>query len=80
MNSCAAPAWLLATIVCLRQFVTRTAPGVMIAQLSEAFGLSTVAVASIASVFYYGYSRLSLVTGLALDRLGARIGKFHSEH
>jgi len=73
MKSRAAAAWLLAAIVYLYQFVIRGAPGLMIGQLSEALGLGAVAVASLASVFYYGYSPFSLVAGLALDRLGARI-------
>jgi MFS family permease len=73
MKSRAAAAWFLAAMVYLHQFVNRTAPGLMIAQLSDAFGLSTVAVASLAGVFYYGYCSFSLVAGLALDRIGARI-------
>ena len=39
-------------------------------QLSEGFGLSTAAVASLVGLFYYGYSPFSLVAGVALDRLG----------
>src|SRR5258706_6310235 len=50
----------------------RSAPSVMMAQLSEAFGLSTLGVASIVGLFYYGYSPFSLVAGAAMDRLGPR--------
>src|SRR6187397_2207003 len=42
----------------------------MMPQLSAAFGLSTMGVASMAGLFYYGYSPFSLVAGVAMDRLG----------
>ena len=44
----------------------------MMPQLSEAFGLSALGVASIVGLFYYGYSPFSLVAGAAMDRLGPR--------
>jgi MFS family permease len=44
----------------------------MMPQLSDAFGLTTMAVASMAGLFYYGYSPFSLVAGAAMDRLGPR--------
>jgi MFS family permease len=45
---------------------------VMMPQLSDAFGLSAMGVASLAGLFYYGYSPFSLVAGVAMDRLGPR--------
>jgi MFS family permease len=44
----------------------------MMPQLSEAFGLSAMGVASMAGLFYYGYSPFSLVAGVTLDRFGPR--------
>src|SRR5688572_13248264 len=44
----------------------------MMPELSEAFGISATAVASMVGLFYYGYSPFSLVAGTALDRLGPR--------
>ncbi len=41
-------------------------------ELSNAFGLTPVAVAAIVGLFYYGYSPFSLVAGAAMDRLGPR--------
>jgi MFS family permease len=41
-------------------------------QLSEAFGLSAMGVASMVGLFYWGYSPFSLVAGAAMDRLGPR--------
>jgi MFS family permease len=44
----------------------------MMPQLSEAFGISSLGMASILGLFYYGYSPFSLVAGTAMDRLGPR--------
>jgi len=65
-------AWLLAAVYYFYQYVLRSAPAVMMPELSEAFGLSAIGVASLAGLFYYGYSPFSLVAGVALDRWGAR--------
>ena len=65
-------AWLLAAVYYFYQYSLRSAPGVMIPQLSDAFGLSALGVASLIGLFYYGYSPFSLVAGAAMDRLGAR--------
>jgi MFS family permease len=68
----AAVAWLVAAIYYFYQYALRSAPAVMMPQLSEAFGLSAMGVASLAGLFYWGYSPFSLVAGAALDRLGPR--------
>jgi MFS family permease len=71
-GAAAAVAWLVTAIYYLHQYALRSAPAVMMPQLSEAFGLSSVAVASLVGIFYYGYSPFSLVAGAALDRFGPR--------
>ena len=68
----AAVAWVLTAVYYFYQYALRSAPSVMVPQLSEAFGVSTLGVASIAGLFYYGYSPFSLVAGAAMDRLGPR--------
>src|SRR5262245_56343042 len=65
-------AWLLAAVYYFYQYSLRSAPAVMMPQLSEAFGLGAMGVASVVGMFYYGYSPFSLVAGAAIDRLGAR--------
>jgi MFS family permease len=50
----------------------RSAPAVMVPELSGAFGLSAVGVASLVGLFYYGYAPFSLVAGVAMDQLGPR--------
>ena len=68
----AAIAWMLAAIYYFYQYALRSAPAVMMPELSSAFGISSLAVASIVGLFYYGYSPFSLVAGAAMDRLGPR--------
>ena len=68
----AAVAWLLTAVYYFYQYALRSAPAVMMPQLSEAFGLSALGVASIIGLFYYGYSPFSLVAGAAMDRMGPR--------
>ena len=65
-------AWVLTAIYYFYQYSLRSAPSVMMPQLSEAFGVSALGVASIVGLFYYGYSPFSLVAGAAMDRLGPR--------
>src|SRR4051812_39422807 len=70
--SAAGVAWLLTAIYYFYQYVLRTAPSVMMPQLSEGFAISSLGVASLLGVFYYAYAPFSLVAGAALDRMGAK--------
>jgi MFS family permease len=65
-------AWLITAVYYFYQYTLRSAPAVMMPQLSEAFGLSATGVASMVGLFYYGYSPFSLVAGVAMDGLGPR--------
>ena len=65
-------AWLVTAVYFFYQYALRSAPAVMMPELSAAFGLSAAGVASLLGMFYYGYSPFSLVAGAALDRFGAR--------
>jgi MFS family permease len=65
-------AWLITAVYYFYQYTLRSAPSVMMPELSDAFGLSAMAVASMSGLFYYGYSPFSLVAGAAMDRLGPR--------
>ena len=68
----AAIAWLITAVYYFYQYTLRSAPAVMMPQLSEAFGLSAMGVASIVGLFYYAYSPFSLVAGVAMDQIGPR--------
>jgi len=48
-------AWLVAALYYFYQYVLRSAPAVMMPELSQAFGLTAMGVASLAGLFYYGY-------------------------
>ena len=65
-------AWVLTAVYYFYQYALRSAPAVMMPELSNAFGISPLGVASIVGLFYYGYSPFSLVAGAAMDRIGPR--------
>src|SRR5580765_5970457 len=65
-------AWLLVAVYYFYQYALRSAPSVMMPQLTEAFGVNALGVSAIVGMFYYGYSPFSLVAGSAIDRFGAR--------
>jgi MFS family permease len=66
-------AWLVTSLYYFYQYVARSAPAVMMPQLGEAFGLSAAGLAALIGLFYYGYSPFSLIAGVAMDQLGARL-------
>jgi MFS family permease len=65
-------AWVMALLFYVLEYSTRSAPGVMIPQLEQAFGTNGVGIGSILGSYYYTYSIASLVAGLTLDRFGAK--------
>ena len=65
-------AWILTAVYYFYQYALRSAPAVMMPELSNAFGLTPLGVASIVGLFYYGYSPFSLIAGAAMDRIGPR--------
>lgn len=71
-NRTAFTAWFVAALFYFYQYVQRSAPSVMIPQLSDAFGTTALNVASIVALFYYGYSTFSLAAGGAMDSLGPK--------
>lgn len=64
-------AWILTALFYAYQYALRSAPAVMMPQLSDSLGLSAIGLASLIGLFYYGYSPFALVSGAAIDRLGA---------
>ena len=65
-------AWLITSIFYFYQYVMRSAPSVMMPQLSDAFGMTAAGLASLVGLFYYGYAPFSLIAGIAMDQLGPR--------
>ena len=65
-------AWGFCLVFYFGQYALRSAPGVMVPELTSAFGLTTVGVSSLLGLYYYTYSTFAIVAGASLDRLGAK--------
>jgi MFS family permease len=65
-------AWACALAFYFLEYAARSAPAVMIPELSQTFGVTPLGVSSILGMYYYTYSATSLVAGVLLDRLGAK--------
>src|SRR6478752_1465291 len=50
----------------------RSAPAVMMPDLTQAFGMTAVGIASLVGLFYWGYAPFSLIAGVAMDQVGPR--------
>ena len=65
-------AWAFALLFYLLEYAVRSAPSVMIPELSTAFATSPKGVTSVIGMYYLTYSVTSLIAGIALDKLGAK--------
>jgi MFS family permease len=65
-------AWAFCLLFYFGQYALRSAPGVMVPELTAAFGLSVLGVSSLIGLYYYTYSVFAIVAGASLDRLGAK--------
>ena len=54
-------AWLLVAVYYFYQYALRSAPSVMMPQLSDAFSVNALGVSAIVGMFYYGYSPSALL-------------------
>ena len=70
------PAFVVAWAFCLlfyfMEYVVRSAPSVMLPELTKAFGLTTVGLSSLVGLYYYTYASFAVVAGAAVDRWGAK--------
>lgn len=65
-------AWLFCLLFYFLQYAVRSAPSVMIPELTAAFSLSALGVSSLLGVYYYTYSTFAIIAGASLDRWGAK--------
>ena len=65
-------AWLFTSLFYFYQYMLRSAPAVMMPELTAGYGTTAAGLASLIGLFYYGYAIFSLVSGVAIDQLGAR--------
>jgi MFS family permease len=69
-------AWALCLFFYFLQYAIRSAPGVMIPELTAAFGLTTLGVSALLGMYYYTYAGFALISGASLDRFGAKLPIF----
>ncbi|WP_447768736.1 MFS transporter [Sphingobacterium faecium] len=69
-------AWVFGLIFYFLDYVIRSSPAVMLPQLAEQFKVSPVGLVTIIGTYYYTYSTVSLLAGLALDKFGAKYSLF----
>ncbi|RXZ38497.1 MFS transporter [Oxalobacteraceae bacterium CAVE-383] len=65
-------AWLFCAAFYFMQYVLRSAPGVMIPELSAAFARDATGVGALVGLYYYTYALFSIVCGALLDRFGGK--------
>jgi MFS family permease len=65
-------AWMVCTAFYFLEYAIRSAPAVMIPELANHFGVSTLGVSGIIGTYYYTYSTTSLVAGVLLDQFCAK--------
>jgi MFS family permease len=72
LSKVALGAWMLVAVYYFYQYALRSAPSVMMPQLTQSLGVDALGLSAIIGMFYYAYSPFSLVAGAAIDRFGAR--------
>jgi len=65
-------AWFFCLLFYFIQYAVRSAPSVMLPELTTALGLTTYGVSSLLGLYYYTYSTFGIVAGASLDRWGAK--------
>jgi MFS family permease len=65
-------AWAFCLLFYFVQYAIRSAPGVMVPELTAAFGLTTVGISSLLGPYYYTFATFAIVAGASLDRLGPK--------
>jgi MFS family permease len=65
-------AWACCVVFYFLQYALRSAPGVMVPELTAALGLSALGVSALIGLYYYTYSAFSILSGAGFDRYGAK--------
>nr|WP_294787361.1 MFS transporter [uncultured Flavobacterium sp.] len=69
-------AWVFGLVFYFLDYVIRSAPAVMLPELSQNFSVDEIRLVTIIGTYYYTYSTCSLIAGIALDRFGAKYSLF----
>ncbi len=65
-------AWAFCLLFYFMEYVVRSAPSVMLPELTQAFGLTTVGLSSLVGLYYYTYALFAVLAGAGVDRWGAK--------
>jgi MFS family permease len=65
-------AWLFCLLFYFMEYAVRSAPSVMLPELTTAFGLNTVGLSSLIGLYYYSYAVFAIIAGASVDRWGAK--------
>lgn len=65
-------AWLICAVFYFIQYALRSAPSIMMPEISATLGMDRAGVASIIGIYFYSYAIFALISGVALDRVGPR--------
>ena len=65
-------AWVFCLLFYFMEYAVRSAPSVMLPELTTTFRLSTVGVSSLLGLYYYAYAAFAIIAGASVDRWGAK--------
>jgi MFS family permease len=65
-------AWVFCLLFYFMEYAVRSAPSVMLPELTRSFRLSTVGVSSLLGLYYYSYAAFAIIAGASVDRWGAK--------
>ena len=64
--------WLFCLLFYFMEYAVRSAPSVMLSELTTAFGMTTVGLSALLGLYYYSYAMFSIIAGASVDRWGAK--------
>src|SRR5258708_38883499 len=65
-------AWAFCLLFYFMEYAVRSAPSVMLPELTTAFGLSTTGLSSLIGLYYYTYAIFAVIAGASVDRWGGK--------
>jgi MFS family permease len=65
-------AWAFCLLFYFMEYAVRSAPSVMLPELTNAFGLSTTGLSSLIGLYYYTYAIFAVIAGFSVDRWGGK--------
>src|SRR5258706_12911694 len=65
-------AWAFCLLFYFMEYAVRSAPSVMLPELTSAFSLSTTGLSSLIGLYYYTYAIFAVIAGASVDRWGGK--------